>query len=130
MRVYRNLLLLYPRAFRIEYREDLIRVFTELLVETGPFRTWRRVLVDLAKTVPPQRLETIMKSPRSRTALLLASAAAIGSVVWLGWAAGELSDGLSEALRHWWSTLPVIALIGSVVALFVLLRRPSAQRDR
>ena len=130
VRVYRGLLVLYPRAFRSEYRDDLIGVFAELLLETGPLRTWRRVLVDLATTVPRQRLESIMKQPRSKTALFVASAAAIGSIAWMIWTVGELSEGLSESLRHWWSTLPVIALVASIVALVVLLRRPSAQRNR
>jgi hypothetical protein len=71
-----------------------------------------------------------MKTPRSIAAVLAASAAAIVSSVWMFWAAGELSGGLSEALQHWWSTLPVVALIGSIVALVVFVRRPSAQRNR
>ena len=129
-RLYRNLLLLYPRAFRDEYRDDLLRVFTELLAETGPFRTWRRVLVDLVTTVPRQRLEDLMKTPRSIAAVLVASAAAIASTVWMVWAVGELSEGVSEVLRHWWSTLPLVALVGSFVALVVFVRRPSPRAPR
>jgi hypothetical protein len=132
LRVYRRLLRLYPRSFRSEYHTELNLVFTELLTEIGPRRAWVRVLLDLFRTVPRYRMEDIMKTPRSNRAILGASLAVLVSIVGLVWAAGELSGGLTEALRHWWSTLPVLALAASLVALFVFLRRPasSPRRDR
>jgi hypothetical protein len=130
LRVYRRLLRLYPRSFRSEYDTELTRVFTELLSDLGPRRAWVRVLLDLVRTVPRYRMEDIMKTPRSNRAILGASLAVIASIAGLIWAAGELSGGLSEALRHWWSTLPVLALAASLVALVVFLRRPGSSPRR
>jgi len=72
VRVYRSLLLLYPRDFRDRYTDDLVQTLTDLSGELGPRRAWRRVALDLVVTVPRYRLETFMNGERSSTALTMA----------------------------------------------------------
>ncbi len=74
VRVYRNLLLLYPRDFRDHYADDLVQNLTDLSGELGSRRAWRRVTLDLVITVPRYRMETLMKSERSSTVLTVAIA--------------------------------------------------------
>lgn len=72
VRVYRSLLMLYPRDFRDRYTDDLVQTFTDLSGELGARRAWRRVTLDLVVTVPRYRLETLMSDERSSTVLTLA----------------------------------------------------------
>ena len=72
VRVYRSLLMLYPRDFRDRYTDDLVQTFTDLSAELGARRAWRRVTLDLVVTVPRYRLETLMNDERSSTVLTLA----------------------------------------------------------
>jgi hypothetical protein len=72
VRVYRRLLLLYPRDFRDRYTDDLVQAHTDLLAELGPRRAWRRVALDLVVTVPRYRLETLMNDARTSTILTAA----------------------------------------------------------
>jgi hypothetical protein len=72
VRVYRSLLLLYPRDFRDRYTDDLVQTLTDLSGELGPRRAWRRVALDLVVTVPRYRLETLMSDKRSSTLLTVA----------------------------------------------------------
>jgi hypothetical protein len=69
VRVYRSLLLLYPRDFRDRYTDDLVQTLSDLSGELGPRRAWRRVALDLVVTVPRYRLETLMNDKRSSTLL-------------------------------------------------------------
>jgi hypothetical protein len=72
VRVYRSLLLLYPRDFRDRYTDDLVQTLTDLSGELGPRRAFRRVALDLVVTVPRYRLETLMSDKRSATLLTVA----------------------------------------------------------
>lgn len=72
IRVYRGLLVLYPRDFRDRYTDDLVQTLTDLSAELGPRKAWRRVTLDLVVTVPRYRLETVMKDERSSTLLTIA----------------------------------------------------------
>lgn len=72
VRVYRSLLLLYPRDFRDRYTDDLVQTLTDLSGELGPRRAWRRVTLDLVVTIPRYRLETVMNDERSSTLLTMA----------------------------------------------------------
>ena len=73
VRVYRSLLLLYPRHFRDRYTDDLVQTFTDLSGELGPRRAWRRVALDLVVTAPRYRLETLMNDQRRSTLLTVAT---------------------------------------------------------
>ena len=71
---YRRLLLLYPRALREHYGEEMALVYADLRRRHGR-RIWARLLLDLAVSVPRTRLESAMSTPLSRraaTALIVA----------------------------------------------------------
>ena len=72
VRVYRSLLLLYPRDFRDRYADDLVQSFTDLSGELGSRRAGCRVTLDLLVTVPRYRMETLMKEEHSATVLTVA----------------------------------------------------------
>jgi hypothetical protein len=71
--VYRNLVRLYPKAFRHDYADDLVQNFADLIAHLGPSRTWRRTAIDLAVTVPRYRLETVMNPRHTDTTLYIAT---------------------------------------------------------
>ncbi len=55
--------------------------------------------------------------------------AGISTVLTLSWlllAVSELKNGWSDTLRHWWSTLPAVAV---VVSVFVLILAWRQRRD-
>jgi len=68
-RVYRKLLVLYPKAFRQEFAADLAQTFSDLVHDDGAPSAWRRIIVDFAVSVPRSRLEAIMKNQRSNVVL-------------------------------------------------------------
>ena len=39
------------------------------------------------------------------------------------WSAGELTDGIAEIPRHWWSTLAIVPLVAGIVVLAVARTR-------
>jgi hypothetical protein len=61
-RVYRALLLAYPRVFRDAYGDEMARVFRDLYREErrsgmiGLLRLWARVVLDLATTATAERM--------------------------------------------------------------------------
>ena len=64
-RLYRALLLAYPRAFREDYASEMLFVFRDASRETaqrrgmpGLLRLWGEILWDLVKTVPIQHVRT------------------------------------------------------------------------
>lgn len=85
VRVYRSLLVLYPRHFRDRNADDLVQTLTDLSGELGPRRAFRRVTLDLVVTVPRYRLETVMND--ERTSILL-------TVVIVGMAAAGITSAL------------------------------------
>jgi hypothetical protein len=78
--IYHTLVRLYPKAFRDAYGDDLVQHFDGLVADRGIRAAWGRTALDLAVTVPRNRLETIMNERHS--------AATIGVVVGLLAAAG------------------------------------------
>jgi hypothetical protein len=68
-RIYRGLIRLYPKEFRSHYGDDLLQAHADLAHEHGRSRAWLRTGLDVAITVPRYRLETIMATRHSDTAL-------------------------------------------------------------
>lgn len=66
-RVYRTLLLLYPKSFRLAYGEDMVAVFEEMRRDRSALSLWWRVTVDAAASIPVQRMESLMSQVSSRT---------------------------------------------------------------
>ena len=79
MSLYGGLLRLYPRGFREEYGPDMEQLLREQLRDESAARVWGRAVLDLALTVPSQRLEATMS--RSPSAPVLYSSAAVACLV-------------------------------------------------
>jgi hypothetical protein len=73
-RVYRSLVRLYPRSFRLEYGDDLVQHFGDLAADRGRRAAWTRTGVDLIVTLPRYRLERVMTEQRSATTINVAIA--------------------------------------------------------
>lgn len=55
-RIYRRLLIAYPRSFRDEYGDDLVQSFRDLMMfSTNSSATWWRTLRDLVASAPRER---------------------------------------------------------------------------
>jgi hypothetical protein len=69
-RVYRTLLVLYPKSFRHAYGEDMVNVFEEMRRDRSPIALWWRIVTDAATSIPVQRMESLvsLNSSRSLTA--------------------------------------------------------------
>ena len=76
---YRRLTALYPRAFREEYRTDLVALFSHQLQDEGPGRVWLRTARDIAVTVPTQHLEAHVHRPSSNMVTAAAGVVAIAA---------------------------------------------------
>ena len=110
---YRALTVLYPQAFRREYRDDLVALFAAQLVAETPTRVWGRAIRDLGVTVPAQHLEAHMSraTDRSGTIAAVALAVAIASLL----AALGAGSGGSVAFSI---AFLVLALAASLTALW------------
>ncbi len=111
-RAYRAALWLYPRSFRREFAADLDQCFRDLRQDHGAFSTWRRVVADLARSIPTQHVEVLM-ARMSLPATKLASGAVVIAaiagtfifgrpVVWLP----ALLIGAAAVLAYWRSRVP------------------------
>jgi hypothetical protein len=89
-RLYRGLLVLYPRAFRREYAPDLVQAFVDLARNRGLASTWTRCWIDLAVTAPRYHLEALVHRHVSSSALT-----ALTFVVALAGFAGLLLGGVA-----------------------------------
>lgn len=81
--VYRSLVRLYPREFRLGYGDDLVQHFADLVTDRGARAAWTRTGIDLIVTIPRYRLERIMNEQHSATTLnvvltLLATGGVVG----------------------------------------------------
>ncbi len=120
---YRTLTLLYPKAFRDHYHDDLVQAHDDLLCDLGPARAWSRTGVDLLVTVPRYRLETIMNNRNGNTGLHVV----IGALIVV--AAGVALDaGVAFALIP--LGLAAVLAITQRTALARSLRTPELDRRR
>lgn len=69
--IYRSLVRLYPRDFRLSYGADLEQHFADLVTDRGARAAWARTGVDLIVTIPRYRLENIMTEQHSSTTVHL-----------------------------------------------------------
>jgi len=70
--IYRAALRLYPRSFRHDYGDAMQQLFADRVRDVGA-RAWLRIVPDLARTVPQQRIEAFMNSSRARLPVLIAA---------------------------------------------------------
>ena len=80
-RVYAALIRLYPRPFRQDYGADLVQLLRDQCAEEPAWRVYSRALVDLAITVPSQRLEALVHTNSTRAVSLLYAAMATGGAL-------------------------------------------------
>lgn len=81
VRVYRTLLLLYPKSFRLAYGEDMVAVFEEMRRDRSAAALWWRVINDACKSVIVQRLETLMSKGSTLRPVLFAAVALVTLIV-------------------------------------------------
>ena len=79
--IYRYLLRVYPRRFRVEYRDDMALAFAEQLRDEPATRVWTRSLIDLAVTVPHLHLEAHMNRPPNPTVPVVFAALSVTGVL-------------------------------------------------
>ena len=133
MKIYSILLRCYPRDFRREYGADMTQLLMLQLRDENAVRVWGRTFIDIALTVPPARLETLMSRrralPRAEvfysavavaclfvTALSgiayaglvgLLLAALFSSLAVLGWRRAHALNTESRYSPNWWKYLAV-----------------------
>lgn len=108
-RVYRALLLFYPRSFRREFGDLMSQAFCDRLRDRGAPRTWALVGVDLFRSVPQQMMEVSLMSQKWMGALTALASMTLVALFAMG-------------------VGPPIVLAGAVVALVGLLAIVSAKR--
>jgi hypothetical protein len=119
-RVYRQLLGLYPRAFRDEYGDDLVALFEEQCREERPARVYARTALDLVLTVPIRHLEVPMRhrAPATLVSIYLA--------IVLGGLATAVLGGTSEVAV---SIGLFVAIVAGALAVVTARRTASAPTD-
>ncbi len=152
--IYRRLSALYPKAFRAEYREDLVTMFTEQLRDDGAARAWLSVVHDLVVSVPTQHMEARMNRPTPRTiaviatvgtvaALVLAFVAGTGPIVGvfllmavmglvgatLAWKAARPTGPAGSSVSNRWRTLLIVGVVLMAGVLVVINVPPYNDRD-
>jgi hypothetical protein len=80
LRLYRALLMLYPRSFRRDYREPMLQLFGDCVRERGA-KIWLRTIPDLIRTVPVLRLEAVMAGRHTASKVVALVLVVIGAVV-------------------------------------------------
>lgn len=81
VRVYKALIVMYPRRFRSEYGDDMVLVFSAQLRDENVWRVCARAVTDLVITVPTRHLEVAMKSSTSPFLTFLFGSIAVAGVV-------------------------------------------------
>lgn len=111
-RIYRRLLVVYPRDFRAEYGDDMVQGFRDLMVFSGAERgVWRRTIRDLVSSAVKERGSSLGgREPSWGTWLV------VGVVALAAFLAGP-GPFLPLFL------IPVVVLVGLPVFAAVSLRR-------
>ncbi len=107
--LYQRMTVLYPKAFRDEYRADLSAVFAQQLEELGAPRCWIRTVRDLIVSIPAQHMEPRMKNPVSSYAFILCLALAISGTV--------MAVVIGASLYAIVFAIVAVASLGSAIAL-------------
>ena len=103
----RWLLRLYPKQFRDRYGDELVE-----LIERSDHP--RRDAVDVALHAGRLRLETLM----TRSLRHLLDVVVVVAVFGLGYAVNDLQGGITEILRHWWSSFALVFTALAITARF------------
>jgi len=143
LRIYRTLLVLYPRSFRRDYREAMLQLFGDCVRDRGA-RVWLRTIPDLVRSVPVLRLEAVMAGGHRVSKVAAFGLIPVGAVVFamgiggfavtaallvvvitllaLGRGAlvpvfrGERAPLRYAVVQTWWA--PIAALLGATMIFF------------
>ena len=143
-RLYRSLLLLYPRRFRREYRAQMVQLFRDQRRDRGR-GAWLTTFRDLFATVPVQHTEAFMHlSPQGKllsaamvTTIGIAVFAAVGGaygaiilMLLLVWILTTVlrGRGAIPSRSFWWKL--VVAGVGLFALTFVVFAPPWPQSWR
>ena len=84
-RIYRRLLIAYPRSFRDEYGDDLVQSFRDLMMfSTNAKGTWWRTLRDLITSAPKERASMFSNGPKPPIIVLFVLACVIAAAFIVG----------------------------------------------
>lgn len=113
MRVYRALLHLYPRSFRIEYGDDMVLLLRLQLRDENVVRVAARAAVDFAITIPARHLEAHMNHTAT-TALVITFGAVAAALAIVGGPIGLVAALALFALAvvTWRRNRPVVDSTG------------------
>jgi len=100
---YRRLLVLYPKAFREEFGEDLEQAYRDMLVFSADQRgLWSRITTDLVGSAARERARSLKPGGPALAAVLLVTLAVLGAVL-IGGTPGIIPGFL---------LLPAVVLVG------------------
>ena len=113
----RHVVMLYPPAFRRRYGPEIVDLLER---SEQPARD----TVDVAVHAVQLHWEALVNTRlRHATNALLAA-----TLVLLGYVVNDLSDGVTEIHRHWWSALSVVLVVAAAgaraVVTHISARRP------
>ena len=110
MRIYRTLLHLYPRRFRLDYGDDMVALLEHQLRDEPAPRVMGRAAVDLLVTVPTRHLEAHVPSSTT-TPLVITFAAVAAALTVFGGPIGLAGAVMLLALAAliWRHNRPVVA---------------------
>ena len=114
----RHIVMLYPPAFRRRYGPEIAELLER---STQPGRDTLDVTVHAVQLHWGELI-----SNWSRHA---SSAALAVTLVLLGYLVNDLSDGITEIHRHWWSMLAV-ALVAAAAAVRLIVTSTTPRRQR
>jgi hypothetical protein len=84
-RIYRRLLIAYPRSFRDEYGDDLVQSFRDLMMfSTSGRGTWWRTLRDLITSAPKERASMFSNGGKPAITVLFVLACVIAAAFLVG----------------------------------------------
>ena len=84
-RIYRRLLIAYPRSFRDEYGDDLLQGFRDLMLfSTSGRGTWWRTLRDLVSSAPRERASMFSNGGKPPITIMFVLACVVAATVLVG----------------------------------------------
>jgi hypothetical protein len=113
--LYRALIVLYPRSFRACYADPMAQLFADRVRDVGA-KAWLRVLPDLVRTVPVERIEAVMSR--------LAPGARVLALAFAVFGATAVSIGLGAGA----APIVAVAVVGVLVSQRQLLASRAGER--
>jgi hypothetical protein len=124
VRLYRTLLLTYPRHFRMEYGESMVQVFRDLCIhgeEGGLIGVWGHALLDYAVSLVSEHMQRGVEMTKSKWIQLSGwGLAASGFLLLAGFAAASRPD-YSPYNSAAWPIDPLLNKVGTILITAAML---------